>query len=104
MNRSTSENLVSNLSSGRLLALTAPFVIDQDVLIGYALSPEEASCVNLPLNEFIALCPSLHTKVSAPRVFHGLKRIWEFLDQRGLRTDTHNHLDIHNITDLKLLA
>ena len=33
MNRfTTSENLLPNLSSGKLLALTAPFVIDQNVL------------------------------------------------------------------------
>jgi hypothetical protein len=40
----TSENLVSYLREGRLLALTAPFVIDQNVLIGYAIAPEEAYC------------------------------------------------------------
>lgn len=50
--------------------------------------------------------PSLYFQVNAPRVFHGLKRIWEFLDERGLRTDTDrdNYIDIHNITDTKLLA
>jgi hypothetical protein len=38
--------------------------------------------------------------------FHGLKRIWEFLDERGLHTDTDRdkYIDIHNITDTKLLA
>ncbi len=42
MNRFTSsENLISNLREGRLVALTAPFVIDQNVLIGYTVSPEE---------------------------------------------------------------
>ena len=59
MNRfASSENLLSNLSSGKLLALTAPLVIDQNVLIGYAVAPEEAYCANLPLNEFTSLCPS----------------------------------------------
>jgi hypothetical protein len=47
MNRfTTSQNLLSHLSSGRLLALTAPLVIDKNVLIGYAVSPEDAYCVD----------------------------------------------------------
>ncbi len=29
------KNLFSNLSSGKLIALTAPFVIEKNVLIGY---------------------------------------------------------------------
>jgi hypothetical protein len=54
MNQFTaSENLLSDLSSGRLVALTAPLAIDQDVLIGYAVSSEEAYCATLPLDEFI---------------------------------------------------
>jgi DNA polymerase I len=107
MNRFTaSENLLSDLSSGKLLALTAPLVIDQNVLLGYAASPEEAYCVDIPLNEFTALCPSLYLQVNAPRIFHGLKRIWEFLDDRDLRTDTDTikDLDINKIEDTKLLA
>ena len=45
-------------------------------------------------------------QVNTPRTFHGLKRIWEFLDERGLYTDMEigKHLNIHNITDTKLLA
>ena len=52
------------------------------------------------------LVNSLYSHVNTPRTFHGLKRIWEFLDERGLHTDTErdNYLDIHNITDTKLLA
>ena len=101
MNRFTSsENLISNLREGRLLALTAPFVIDQNVLIGYAVGPEEGYCANIPLNEFISLCNSIYFQVNTPRIFHGLKRIWEFLDDRGLHTDTDrdNDIDINNIT------
>ncbi len=38
----SSQNLLSNLNSGRLLlALTAPLVMDQNVLIGYAVGLEE---------------------------------------------------------------
>jgi len=107
MNRFTSsENLVSYLREARLLALTAPLVIDQNVLIGYAVSPEEGYCSSIPINEFISVCTSLYFQVNTPRIFHGLKRIWEFLDERGLHTDTDRDksIDIHNITDTKLLA
>jgi DNA polymerase I len=99
-------NLISTLESGNTVALTAPLVIDQNVLIGFAVSPEEAYCAGVPLNEFTALCPSLCLYVNAPRIFHGLKRIWEFLDGRGLHqvTDADKHIDINNIEDTKLLA
>jgi hypothetical protein len=89
MNRfTTSENLISYLREGRLLALTAPFVIDHNVLIGYAIAPEEGYCVILPFDEFVSLYNSIYFQVDAPRIFHGLKRIWEFLDERGLHADT----------------
>ena len=107
MNRfTTSENLLSNLRKGKLLALTAPFVTDKNVLIGYAPAPEQGYCTNIPLNEFISMCNSIYFQVNTPRTFHGLKRIWEFLDDRGLHTDTdaHKDININNIHDTKLLA
>ena len=68
--------------------------------------PEEVCRVDLPLNEFISLSKSIYEQVNTPRVFHGLKRIWGFLDERGLPTDTDRdkYIDMHNITDSKLLA
>lgn len=74
--------------------------------IGYAVSREEAYCVELPFDEFISLSKSLCLQANTPRIFHGLKRIWEFLDERGLHTDANrdNYIDINNITDTKLLA
>jgi hypothetical protein len=107
MNRFTSpENLLSNLRSGRLLVLTAPLVIDQNVLIGYAVAPEEAYCANIAFDKFISIWNSIYFQVNTPRIFHGLKRIWEFLDDRGLHTeaDRDKYLDIHNIIDTKLLV
>ncbi len=80
--------LISILDSQSTVALTAPLVVQDRVLLGFALSPEESHSVPLPLIEFIALCSALYTKVNTPRIFHGIKRIWEFLDERGLRTDT----------------
>ena len=40
----SSKNLFSNLSSGKLLALTAPLVIDQEVR--YAAGLEETECAD----------------------------------------------------------
>jgi hypothetical protein len=61
MNRfTTSKNLIFYSREGRLLALTGPFVIDQEVLIGYAVSPAEGYCATIPINEFISLCNSIY--------------------------------------------
>jgi hypothetical protein len=99
-------HLISNLALGNTLALTAPLVTDKNVLIGYAVATDENYCATIPINEFISICNSIYFQVNTPRIFHGLKRIWEFLDDRGLHTDTdrRNYLDINNITDTKLLA
>jgi hypothetical protein len=70
----SSENLISYLREGRLLALTAPLLINRDVLVGYAVSPEEGDCANTPINEFIALCPNLYRHDMVTVAFHGLKR------------------------------
>ena len=83
LRRSTNlEHVLSILNSGRLVALTAPLIVDDVALIGYAVSPEEAYCVKLPLDAFPSLSTSLYCRVSTPRVFHGLKRILEC----GMRT------------------
>ena len=57
------------------------------------------------MNEFI-LCRSLCYKASLTTAFHGLKRIWEFLDEWGLHTDADRDKDINinNIHDTKLFA
>jgi hypothetical protein len=88
------------------LDIPAPFIVDKNVLIGYAVSPEEGYCAIIPINEFVSVSPTLYFQVNAPRIFHGLKRIWEFLDDRGLRMDTNRdkYIDIHNIIDTKLIA
>ncbi len=49
--------LLSVLDSGITVALTAPFVRDSEVLVGYALSPDEGHCAVVPVKEFVALCP-----------------------------------------------
>jgi hypothetical protein len=37
----SSENLLSNLTSGRSIAIPAPLVMDKKVIIGFAIGPEE---------------------------------------------------------------
>jgi hypothetical protein len=90
------DNWLSIFDSPSTVALTAPLLINQYVLIGYAVGPEEADCAALPLDEFISICNSIYFQVNTPRTFHGLKRIWEFLDERGLHTDRHEDKDINN--------
>lgn len=99
-------NLISILDSGSTVALTAPSLIDQNVLIGYAVAPEEAYCSTMPINEFISIYNPIYFQVNTPRIFHGLKRIWEFLDDRGLHTDTDGdpRVATKNIIDTKLIA
>jgi len=81
-------------------------ILNDRVLIGFALSLEESYCTDLSLREFIALSPSLYFPVNSPRIFHGLKRIWEFLDERDLYPDgeTDKYLDISKIEDTRLMA
>jgi len=75
-------------------------------MVGYALSPDKGYCAVLPLNEFISISPSLYLDVNTPRIFHGLKRIWEFLDARGLLPDGYEDkdTDINKMEDTKLMA
>lgn len=107
MNQSTdSEQLLSALRADTRVALTAPFVRGSEVLVGYALSPEQGYCARLPLNEFMAHCPSLYLPVNSPRIYHGLKRTWEFLDARGLlpAKNRDKDTDINKIEDTKLMT
>lgn len=107
MNLIRSPEYLSSISdSGGSIALTAPIVLKDRVLIGFALSGEESHCVELALNEFIALCPSLYRVDLNTVAYHGLKRIWEFLDERGLLPEakTDNHRDINKIEDTRLMA
>ncbi|MFC1833792.1 DNA polymerase [Thermodesulfobacteriota bacterium] len=107
MNQITdSEHLLSALRADTRVAVTAPFIRDNEVLVGYAPNPEESYCVVVPLEKFIALCPSLYYEHMFTVAYHGLKRIWEFLDDRGLRPERHEDkaLDINKIEDTKLMA
>jgi len=102
----TPDSWLSIFDSPTPVALVAPLVLDAEVLIGYSVSPDESHCAIVPFDEFVALVPSLYVSGDTPRIFHGLKRIWELLDERGLRTDSDRdkHLDINRIEDTLLMA
>ena len=59
-----------------------------------------------PFEEFMAISGSLYVDVHSPRAFHGLKRIWEYLDEFDLRLadDPHKNFNIRMKTDTKLIA
>jgi hypothetical protein len=48
--------LFSKLNAGELISFAATLVIDQVVLVGHAVGPEEAYGAIVPLDEFIVLC------------------------------------------------
>jgi hypothetical protein len=107
MTRFTSpEYLISNLESRGTVAITAPVFIKDRLLIGFALSATEAHCVDLRSDEFKCLCPTLYCCHMATVALHGLKRIWELLDERGLRSDeqAHNPWECKGIQDTRLMA
>jgi len=100
------KHLVSTLKSDVMVSVTAPLEIHDRIMIGYAASPEESYCADMTVNEFVSTGRSLYVHMNAPRAFHGLKRIWEFMDRKGSRTaeDPDNYIDIHKIIDTKLMA
>lgn len=88
------------------LLVNAPLETHDRNMIGYAIGPEEAYCADMTVDEFMTVGPSIYVHVNTPRAFHGLKRIWEFMDAEGLRTneDTDKYIDIQKIIHTKLIA
>jgi DNA polymerase I len=92
-------NLLEFIQSGKTVALTAPLVLDQQVFIGVADTPENPSCLKFPLEEFQK---DLYCCTSASIAVHGLNRIWEYLDELNLLPD--NPPVIPHLHDTKLMA
>ncbi len=82
-------------------------MIHERVLIGFSLSLDESYCTDLSWDEFtdLFLRPSTVVKMTTVAC-HGLKRVGEFVGQRGLRTDTRmdTYLNINKIDDAQLMA
>ena len=107
MTRFTSpEHLISNLESSSIVALTAPVFMKDRVLISFALSDTEAHCLELGINEFKSLSASMYRFDIDTVAFHGLKRIWEFLDEMDLNSgeEALNALNLKGIQDTRLMA
>ena len=68
--------------------------MNERVLVGFARSLIESYCVAPSYYEFKGLYSSLYLRVRTPRVYHGLKRIWEELDERDLRMDEDRHRNL----------
>lgn len=86
-----------------MVALTAPLILDNQVLIGLAESPEKFFCVEIPLEEFISVSKDLYHSTSACIIaVHGLKRIWEYLDE--FCPVSHNPPVMRYLYDTKLMA
>ena len=78
-------------------------LIDLEVRAGFLV---EAYCADIPPDLFISACNSICFQINTPRTFHGLKRIWEFLDERGLHMGIERDKDTHvnRIDDASLMA
>jgi hypothetical protein len=74
----TSENLISYIREGRLLALTAPFLTDKNVLIGYAVSSDECYCVT-------AIFQSLPQQIEADLIKTAMVRLDRILRGRNMK-------------------
>jgi DNA polymerase I len=103
-NSESLNNLVEFIQSGNMVALTAPLVIDHQVFIGIAEAPENYHSVQIPLQEFLSVAKDLYngTCTSASIAVHGLKRVWEYLDEFNLPPD--NPPVMRHLYDTKLLA
>ena len=105
MRLSLPEDILSFLRSERMIALTAPLVIHERVLVGYAWSHEESSCMEIPYEHFLSLREDLYHRVTTPIAVHGVKRIWEYLDE--LVPSPEADSDARNtghVQDTKLMA
>jgi len=107
VNPSAMSELLQATRTGELVSLTAPVESPNGgVLIGYARGPDSLHCAEVSFEEFRSAASDLYARITAPRGFHGLKRIWEYLDERKWWTDQGraNHFNLHNIIDTRLLA
>ena len=90
--------LLEITQSGNMVAFTAPLVMDHQVLLGFTDNPFRSYTVQIPLEEFLPVARYLYHSGASIAV-HGLKRIWEFLDEF-----CDNPPLIRNLYDTKLMA
>lgn len=86
------------LNSGQLIALTAPLILDQEVIVGFHGTFGDHGCIEIPRVDLKKVCRLLYQPTRTRIAVHGLKRIWE---ARGIGT---SELDLDLIIDTKLMA
>lgn len=99
------DSFLANTPAGQMMAVTAPFESHNGYLVGLS-NGKENTCVQIQKDEFASACTSLYPGRHRPLAVHGLKGIWEYLDEVKVREDTERdkYIDIHNILDTKLMA
>ncbi len=75
------------------VALTAPFLAFDRVLIGLYGTTVGHACVDVSIQEFEALRVFLYEPQTFRVAVHGIKRIWETLDLGNSETNTHLVID-----------
>ena len=100
-NSESLNNLLDIIQSGNMVAITAPLILDNRVFIGFTETPEISRSVEIPLEEFLPVAKDLYYGTASIAV-HGLKRIWEYLDEFNLPHD--DPPDIRHLYDTKLMA
>jgi DNA polymerase-1 len=89
------------LSKGQLIALTAPLILDQTVIIGFYNISGDQGCIEVPKEESNKLGRLLFQPTRTRIAVHGLKRIWMALEEPGIST---SELDLDLVIDTKLMA
>ena len=75
------------------VALTAPFITLNRVLIGLFGTTVGHACIDVSIQEFEALRIFLYEPKTFRVAVHGIKRIWETLDLSNNETNSHLVLD-----------
>ncbi len=80
------------------VALTAPLIIDDRVIIGIYCELTGSACIHVDTHTFIEIKHFLYDPQWFRLLVHGIKRIWENHEIGNL--DTHTHL----IADTEMMA
>jgi DNA polymerase I-like protein with 3'-5' exonuclease and polymerase domains len=89
------------VSKEELVALTAPLVLDDTVIVGFYSTSGDQGCMEIPRLEFNPLAKLLFQPTHTRIAVHGLKRIWEALEAPDIGT---SELNLDLVTDTKLMA
>jgi len=80
------------------VALTAPMIVDDQVIIGMYCAPIGSACIHIDIHKFLTLKHFLYDPKRFRLLVHGIKRIWENHEIGNL--DTHTFV----IADTEIMA